>query len=171
MFPRPRLALLPGLMAVATLAFGAGPDLRVVERLIVEHTNQFRRGEGVDKVEVDGKLERAARAFALYMADNDRFSHEADGRNLSQRVTHQGYEYCLVAENLAYQYSSADFGTAELAARYFEGWRKSPGHRANMLESSARDTAVAVVRSARTRRFFAVQLFGRPRSAGCKRAN
>lgn len=55
----------------------------------------------------------------------------------------------------------------ELASRYFEGWKKSPGHRRNMLEASVTDTAVAVARSARTGRYYAVQLFGRTAAAGC----
>ncbi len=168
----PRSLFLLGLMAAATtLASGASPELDRVERLVVERTNQLRRAEGRAKVDPEVHLQRAAQAFADFMARTDKYGHEADGRKPSDRVTAHGYAYCLVSENISYQYSSEDFATAELAIRYFEGWKKSPGHRANMLERSAVDTAVAVARSARTGRYYAVQLFGRPRSAGCQRAN
>ena len=163
---RPRLLLL-GLLALPGAGLGAGPDLSNVERLILERTNQFRSSEGVRRVAVDTRLASAARAFAKYMADTGRYGHEADGRKPSQRVKVHGYQYCVVSENISYQYSSEDFGTAELASRYFEGWKKSPGHRRNMLEASVTDTAVAVERSARTGRYYAVQLFGRTVAAGC----
>ena len=163
---RPRLLVL-GLLALPGAAFGAGPDLSNVERLILERTNQFRSSEGVRRVAVDTRLASAARGFAKYMADTERYGHDADGRKPSQRVKVHGYQYCVVSENISYQYSSEDFGTAELASRYFEGWKKSPGHRRNMLEASVTDTAVAVARSARTGRYYAVQLFGRTTAAGC----
>ena len=163
---RPRLLLL-GLLALPGASPAAGPDLSSVERLILERTNQYRSSEGARRVAVDGRLARAARDFAMYMADTERYGHEADGRKPSQRVKVHGYRYCVVSENISYQYSSEDFGTAELASRYFEGWKKSPGHRRNMLEASVTDTAVAVARSARSGRYYAVQMFARPRSAGC----
>lgn len=171
MFSRPRFTLLLGLMAAATLASGASPDLANVEGLIIDSTNQFRKAVGRGRVAPEGKLSKAAQAFADYMANTDKYGHEADGRKLSERVVAHDYAYCLVSENIAYQYSSADFGTTELANRYFERWKKSPGHRENMLESSVIDTAVAVARSEKTGRYYAVQLFGRPRSAGCQRLN
>lgn len=162
-----RFRSLLGLMATATLASGASPELDRVEAAIIDRTNQFRRDEGLRKVDVDRKLARAARAFANYMADTGKYGHDADGKKPSQRVKGQGYDYCLVSENISYQYSSKDFSTEELAGRYVEGWKNSPGHRRNMLEPAARDTAVAVARS-RSGYYYAVQLFGRPQSAGCR---
>lgn len=166
-----RIPLLLGLMMAAMLASGASPDLDRVERLVIERTNQLRRAEGRTKVEPDAKLHSAAQAFADFMARTDKYGHEADGRKPSGRVAAHGYAYCVVSENISYQYSSDDFATAELAIRYFEGWKKSPGHRANMLERSVTDTAMAVSRSSKTGRYYAVQLFGRPRAAGCQRAS
>lgn len=165
--PCSRLVLSFGLLAAALPAFGDGPDLPQVEKLIVERTNQFRAGEGLRKVEVDGKLARAARAFAQYMADTDRYGHEADGKKLSDRARRQGYAYCRISENISYQYSSEDFETRELAGRYVDGWKKSPGHRRNMLDRVVTDTAVAVARSPGTGRYYAVQLFGRTMAGGC----
>ena len=98
------------------------------------------------------------------MARTDRYCHEADGRQPSQRATAHGYGYCLVSENIAYEYSSIGFRSADLATRFVDAWKRSPGHRRNMLEPDATETAVAVAQSPRTGRYYAVQMFGRPQS-------
>ena len=152
--------------AGAGAAFGQHPDLARVEAIIVERTNDLRREHGLRPVDADARLEAAARYFAEYMARSDRYGHDADGKAPADRASRHGYDYCLVAENISYQYSSADFGTADLARRYVEGWKESPGHRRNMLAPAATDTAVAVARSAKSGRYYAVQMFGRPKALG-----
>lgn len=142
----------------------AQPDLARVERRLIEGTNTFRRDAGLGPVGVDPALERAARGLARHMARTDEFGHEADGRKASERARASGYDYCRLAENIAYQYSSADFSVAELVRRNLEGWKASPGHRRNLLEPQVLDTGVAVERSARTGRYYAVQMFGRTAS-------
>jgi uncharacterized protein YkwD len=42
-----------------------------------------------------------------------------------------------------------------------EGWKRSPGHRRNLLAREATQTGVAVARSDQGY-YYAVQLFGRP---------
>ncbi len=142
-------------------------DLARVEALVVAGTNEFRRQEHLGAVAVDGHLEAAAREFAVFMARTAKFDHDADGRTPSLRVQAHGYDFCLVAENLAYEYNTADFETSDLARRLVEGWKASPGHRANMLKADAIDTAVALARvvAKGAPRYYAVQLFGRPKSA------
>ena len=120
--------------------------------------------QGLGRLALEPALARAARGFADYMARTDHYGHTADGTQPADRASERGYDYCLVSENIAYQYSSEPLATAELARRYVEGWKDSPGHRKNMLEPAATDMAVAVARSSRTGRFYAVQMFGRPRS-------
>lgn len=161
--------LLVPVACVAALA--AAQDAGRVERMIEDDTNTFRREEGLPRVKASPKLERAARHFVEYMAQTDRYGHTVDGKKPHERAQAAGYDYCLVAENIAYQYSSTGFRTPELAHGLFEGWKKSPGHRRNMLEPDALDTAVAVARSPHTGRWYAVQMFGRPRSspADCAR--
>lgn len=155
-------ALLGTAMAQARAA--EGPDLPAVEKLVLERTNEFRREQGLGALAADARLQRAASSFAEYMARTDRFGHEADGAQPADRSARHGYEWCHVAENISYQYTSAAFGTAELAGRYVEGWKRSRGHRRNMLDPHDVHTAVAVARSGQTGRYYAVQLFGRPKS-------
>jgi uncharacterized protein YkwD len=141
-----------------------GPDLSRVEGGIVEATNDFRAEQGRRRVEVNRRLKDAAEGFAHYMAKTGRYGHEADGRTPADRVKVAGYDYCVVAENIAYFYSSAGFTTAELSDKFFAGWKNSPHHRENMLDPDVTETAVAVARSADTGYYYAVQLFGRPKS-------
>jgi uncharacterized protein YkwD len=159
---------MPRFLAVFILlaALGArAADLPAVERSVIEGTNRFRQSQGLGPVHTDSMLDRAARDFAQYLAATDRFEHTADGRTPAGRAQAKGYEYCLVAENIAYEFSSRGFTTAALANGLVDGWIKSPGHRKNMLDARAVDTGVAVVQSVHTGRFYAVQMFGRRRAA------
>ena len=151
------------LFATVVAAAAAAADLDQAEQQIVEQTNRFRRDEGRAATAPNRQLEAAARGFAQFMARSGQYGHEADGRQPVQRTRAAGYDECQVAENIAFQYSSAGFGTRELADGFFEGWRQSPGHRRNMLDPDATETAVAIARSERGR-YYAVQLFGRPAS-------
>lgn len=144
----------------------ARPDLPRVERAIVAGTNDFRRENGRGTVAVDARLEAAARGFAKFMAASGKLSHEADGRKAGERMVAQGYRYCMYAENISYQYSSAGYETGQLASLLLEGWKESRGHRANMLKGEAVHTGVGVARSPSTGYFYAVQLFGSPRAGG-----
>lgn len=136
-----------------------------VTQLIVKKTNAFREANELPEVETDSQLSAAAQDFANYMARTDRYGHRADGKRPSERASNHGYSYCVVAENIAYRYNSAGFQTKTLAETLVEGWKNSPEHRENMLQPAVRDTGVAVARSDATGHWYAVQMFGRPKSA------
>jgi uncharacterized protein YkwD len=142
----------------------AAPDLVAAAQLIVDRTNAFRRREGSEAVAIDPKLRKATRYFAAFMANTDQYGHHADGNHPAQRASAHGYDYCIVSENIATVYNSTGFTTAALARQFFQGWRDSPGHRANMLAPAVRDTSVSIARSAETGYFYAVQMFGRSES-------
>ncbi len=146
-------------------AAAEAPPLEQVEQRIVELTNQFRRENGLSPLTRDGQLAAAAGDFAAYMARTDRYGHHADGRRPSQRAAAHGYEHCIVAENIAYQYRSTGFTAQELANGLFKGWKNSPEHRRNMLDPDVTQTGVGVARSDRTAHYYGVHLFGRPREA------
>jgi uncharacterized protein YkwD len=155
-------------MLVAALAAASvqarTPDLPVVEAMVVKLTNELRQSEGREPVAAEARLQAAARDFAGFMARTDKYGHTADGREPAERAKASGYDYCYVAENISYQYHSDGFRTGELATRLVEGWKRSAGHRDNMLERSVTHIAVAVAQSESTRRYYAVQLFARPQS-------
>ncbi|MDB5311827.1 MAG: hypothetical protein JWO38_6029 [Gemmataceae bacterium] len=142
-----------------------GPDLAAVAKGIVDRTNAFRKEEGRPAVAVNEKLTATAQYFADFMARTDKYGHTADGNRPDERAKRHGYDYCMVAENIAYVYNSAGFTAGELAEKFFTGWKESPGHRRNMLDPDVTETGVAVARSEKTGYYYAVQMFGRPKSA------
>jgi uncharacterized protein YkwD len=144
------------------------PDLAAVTKAVVEQTNAFRKSEKRPDVAVNTKLADAARGFADYMARTGRYGHTADGGNPADRAAKQGYEYCIVLENIAYVFQSKGFTSEELTKTFVEGWEKSPGHRKNMLDPDVTETGVAVARSEKTGYYFAVQMFGRPKAQAIK---
>jgi uncharacterized protein YkwD len=148
----------------ATASQGA-PDLDRVKKQILTTTNQFRKQEQRGELKENAALSKAAQAFAEFMAKTDKYSHEADGKTPAERVAAAGYQYCLVAENIAYEYSSTDFTTDELATNFIEGWKKSPPHRKNLLDADLSDIGLGVARSSQSGKYYAVQNFGRPKSA------
>lgn len=152
---------------VAALAQPAGAvraDPGRVAALVAQQTNAFRAANKLPPLEVSRTLAEAAQRFAEYMASTEQYGHEADGRKPADRALAQGYEYCIVAENIGYQFSSRGFATEELAERLIEAWEQSPEHRRNMLLPQVVDIGIGVARSARTQRYFGVQMFGRPKS-------
>ncbi|HEY3394092.1 MAG TPA: CAP domain-containing protein [Lacipirellulaceae bacterium] len=141
-----------------------GPNLADAEQAIVRHTNEFRRENGLEELKTDSQLHRAASYFAAFMARTNKYGHEADGNHPWDRVALFGYDYCVVAENIAFQMKSTGFETKELAGKFFEGWKRSPPHRKNMLQPHVTETGVAIGHAPGSDRYFAVQLFARPQS-------
>jgi len=149
----------------ANVAPPRSADLRQVTLLIVRQTNELRTAHGASSIVVSDALSRAAGYFAEYMARTDQHAHDADGSTPSARAKQHGYNFCMVSENIAMQYSSVGFSTEDLAQRLVAGWENSPEHRKNMLDPHAMETGVALARSPRTGRYYAVQMFGRPQAA------
>ena len=112
------------------------PDLPQVEQHIVEMTNQVRQEQKLPPLKVNAMLAKAARAFALSVAQSGKFSHTADGRTPSQRAEGAGYKHCDIAENLAMDEDSRGFDTGALALQAIAGWMNSPPHRANIMRGS-----------------------------------
>jgi uncharacterized protein YkwD len=160
---RPLPALVLALAAVLPSAASAAPlpSLDRVERMVVEDANDFRAQNGAKRLPTNDRLTAAAQRFADYMARTGNYGHEADGRTPGQRVKAQGYAYCRVSENIAYAFDSRGFSAPDLAGKFMEGWKKSPGHRRNLLDRDVAAIGVAVAVSERTGYFYAVQLFAR----------
>jgi len=133
-------------------------------RLLMRRTNDLRAQSGWKPLAAEPRLSAAAARFARYMAETDRYGHEADGRQPAERAQAQGYDHCLTAENIAFASSTRGFQAVELAQRLFDGWVHSPPHRRNLLDGDMTHAGMAVAQSTRSGRHYAVQLFGRPRA-------
>ena len=142
---RPRLALMMvcSLASLPVSAWSAGmnrplasssrasgdkvPDLDKTTKLLVEGTNAFRKEEHRAELKTNSRLAETAHEFAAFMASTDKYGHDADGSQPADRVKKHGYEYCKVAENIAYEFNSAGFTAEDLSRGFLEGWKKSPG--------------------------------------------
>jgi uncharacterized protein YkwD len=140
------------------------PDLAGTAELTIQQTNRFRHQMGRDPVTENPVLMQTAADFAKFMAKTNKFGHTADGNQPNGRVRQHGYDPCLVAENIACEFSSQGFTTHALASKFVQDWKHSPGHRKNMLDPDMIETGVGVAQSPETGYYYAVQIFGRPRS-------
>jgi uncharacterized protein YkwD len=122
----------------------AALDPAMAETLLDE-TNAFRRREGVGALADDPELALAAHAHLSDMQARKYFAHNSpDGFSPGERAglfcrTFLG----LFGENIAFIESSPRLPTAR---QFFEGWRDSPGHRANMLKADYTHVGHAVLR-------------------------
>ena len=143
-------------------------DVSQSAKEIVERTNAFRTKKGLESVHASAALQNAARDFARYMADTGNYGHHADGRTPEERASAQGYESCILSENIAYQYRSNGYPSAgALAEAFTRGWMNSPEHRKNMLDPDVTQIGLGIARD-KGGRYFAVQMFGRPKAAAIR---
>ena len=143
-------------------------EIAQVAKQVLERSEAFREGEGLRRHEMQPELAAAAGEFARYMASSGRYGHTADARTPAQRATAHGYDYCIVLENIGYVYRSRGYSSADAVAEdLVEGWKKSPEHRAAMLDAAATQTGVGIARDD-SGRYFGVQMFGRPKRAAIR---
>jgi len=168
--------LLAAQLTSARLVYAQPPATftQEVEARVVALVNDFRAEHGLKPLEREPRLDQAAQYFGGYMADRGTLEHMADGSTPAARVRARGYAYCVIAENIAYEYSSRGFTAERLARAFVEGWQDSPTHRANMLDAAVTQTGLGIARSGRGE-YYAAQIFGRPpvpgatKGAACRR--
>lgn len=139
-------------------------DTKTAAGAIIQMTNAFRESRGLASLRVNPQLDATANYFAEFMAGNEKYGHEADGSNPSDRAKKHGYAYCLLSENIAYVHRKSSSSAQELAQRFVDGWKNSEVHRENILDSDIKETGVAIHHNASNGNYYAVQLFGRPKS-------
>lgn len=84
------------------------------------------------------QLQKAAFAHSNNMANYDFFSHTGlDGKEVSQRVRDEGYNWRAVGENIS-------AGVPDVAT-VMAGWLSSPGHCSNIMSADFTEMAAAVV--------------------------
>ena len=102
---------------------------------VVELTNQFRAQNGLASLTFNSKLSDAAQTHSQNMAIQDFFSHTGkDGSSAGDRVTQAGYNWRTVAENIA--------AGQRTPSEVVDAWINSPGHRANMLNTTIKEIGV-----------------------------
>jgi uncharacterized protein YkwD len=139
-----------------------------VEARVLSLVNELRMERGLKPLERERRLDAAAEQFGGYMASTGRLEHDADGRTPASRVRQKGYAYCVVSENIAYEYSSRGFSAERLARSFVDGWRESPTHRDNIFDPEVTQTGLGIARNDKGE-YYAAQLFARPVLEGAKR--
>ncbi len=123
-----------------------------LENQVVDLVNDIRVDAGCGTVRVDERLRAAARAHSADMARWEYMDHTGrDGSTPWERAERAGYPAAM-SENIAMGYPTAQ--------AVVDAWMNSPGHRANILNCSARAIGVGVASSSDGTRYW-TQMFGR----------
>jgi len=96
----------------------------------------YRTNNGLGPVIIDPELMRLASEQAHAMAARDKLDH-AVARPFDERIKNSKFDASVAVENI-----SAGYDTL---AEAFSGWRDSPQHRANMLNSRVTRMGIAAV--------------------------
>jgi len=94
----------------------------------------YRQNNGLGAVVVDPELTKLAEAQSQTMASRNKLDHDVKGP-LARRLNAAGYPATVAVENV-----SAGYHTL---AEAFSGWRDSPPHRENMLNSGVTKLGIA----------------------------
>ena len=94
----------------------------------------YRQNNGLGAVVVDPQLMKLAEAQSQAMASRNKLDHDLKAP-LARRLNAAGYPATVAVENV-----SAGYHTL---AEAFSGWRDSPPHRENMLNSGVTNLGIA----------------------------
>jgi uncharacterized protein YkwD len=96
----------------------------------------YRGNNGLGAVTIDPELMRLAGDQASAMAARDKLDHDAT-HPFQERIRKSGFDASVAVENIGAGYHTL--------AEAFSGWRDSPPHRANMLNSAVTRMGIAAV--------------------------
>ncbi|CAL9348579.1 sigma-70 family RNA polymerase sigma factor [Streptomyces sp. enrichment culture] len=104
---------------------------------VLELVNAERAKAGCSPVRQNSTLDVAAQRHSDDMAARGFFDHtNPDGEDPGDRITAAGYRWSTYAENIA--------RGQQTAAEVMQSWMNSPGHRANILNCSVKETGLGV---------------------------
>lgn len=105
---------------------------------LVDGTNAQRNANGLGSLALNGLLNQAAQAKAADMAAKDYWAHNSPtGATPWTFISATGYTYQTAGENLAYGFTTT--------SDTITGWMNSPGHRANILNTSFNQVGFAIL--------------------------
>jgi len=143
-------------------------SIEAIEQTIAEQTNAYRQREGLEPLLRDEHLQKAANAYAHFMARTGEYGHKVDGQTPAQRVGQAGYDHCIVRENIAFVEFPGNPTAKEIADRLLSGWISSAGHRKNLKARYVTGLGIGVASSDAKGlprgvwRYYAVQVFAKP---------
>jgi uncharacterized protein YkwD len=126
--------------------------MNAIELKVLDLTNAERAKAGCKALRGDAKLALAARRHSTDMGVNGYFDHNSqDGTSPWDRIRKAGYT-SPGAENIA--------AGQPTAAAVMDGWMKSPGHRANILNCKLKALGVGYYKGSKGYRIYWTQDFG-----------
>jgi uncharacterized protein YkwD len=140
-----------------SLPFAAHGATSAAVQQVIDLTNDERRLAGLPALREAAALDNAAQGHAADQARRGYFSHVTpEGITVTQRVKKAGYKGWGGWENIYYGWGKST-GSPSAAV---EGWMKSPGHRANILNRQIEEIGVGIAYDKSGKAYF-VQNFGR----------
>ena len=127
-----------------------------VATAVIDRTNVERTRAGLITFRASPRLVQAAQIHAEQMARAGVLNHvlpDAEYPSPEDRLAAVAYRWQGYAENVAYGQRTA--------AEAVEGWMRSAGHRANILNGSLTEMGAGYARGPNGRAYW-VQVFGRP---------
>lgn len=126
-----------------------------IEKKILELINKERRKRRLDELSWDSRLAGLARSYSGKMARENFFGHrDSKGNSLVDRAREYNIKnWSGLGENLYFSKGIDDPTSSAVT-----GWLKSPGHRANLLNSSWTTTGIGIAK-AKDGRIYITQVF------------
>ena len=120
------------------------------EKEVFNLINQQRINNGLSALKIDEEVQKVARIKAQDMVNNNYFAHESPTYGTPfQMLKNYGISYKTAGENIAGNSSNTGAVNA---------WMNSPGHKANILNSSFNYTGIGIVNSNKYGKIY-VQMF------------
>lgn len=142
------ITLAGAMFAVAMSTTGANAALNSVELNVITKTNEVRADAGAKRVQNWNCLERYAERHATWMAKNKKLQHQSSAKF---KTIMKECKLNAIGENIASGYSSSSSVVA--------GWKNSPGHYKNMVNTRYDKIGVAYVKASNGTRYW-IQIFG-----------
>lgn len=124
------------------------------EKQVADLVNKERSAQGLAPLKFNGELSKVAKLKATDMRDKNYFSHTSPTYGSPfDMMKSFGIRYTSAGENIAKGYRTPD--------AVMKGWMNSPGHKANILNSSFTEIGVGYVTDSSGTGYW-VQMFIRP---------
>ncbi len=117
------------------------------ERRLLEYINEERMEQGMQVLEWDEDLAKAARYHAFDMGSQDYFDHDSHDRSRGDKLTKVGGTFERIKKFYTASFANSEniaAGNAGAQATYMQ-WYKSKGHYENMFNSNSGKIGIGVV--------------------------
>ncbi|MBP7733507.1 MAG: hypothetical protein KA140_07085 [Caldisericia bacterium] len=113
----------------------ARPQAAILD--IFDYINNFRVENGLPKLIWNDDIADITEEHSRKMHDSSELNHFIQGKGPEDRLNDAGIKWSCYVENVAY-----NKGQSDKAKAAFESWKKSDGHRKNMLDSCVTEGAI-----------------------------